>query len=1467
MTLRLVLLAATALALPPLAAVAQTVPGPGPNPAPKSAPMALTAPAPTSPATPAPAAALAAAPAAPSTSAPPPTAAPIAAPQAAPADAGSDQAVRVLVEQANFWRGQYQPDRAMTAVNRALRLDPNNAAALALLAQLQSERGDRGAAQGTANKLRQVAPNDPSLASVDLAVRMGPIDQAALTQARDLARQGHTAEAIAAYKQVFHGTTPPRPLAIEYYQVLSGTEGGWQAAREGLGHAVIADPDDLHGQLAYAQLLTYRDQTRAEGISRLQALAANPAIADAAAQSLRQALLWLPDTAASVPSVEAYLQIHPDDPQVQQKLKTAQNPPQTGPVDTGGQARVAAYAALNGGKLDDAADAFQRALQVSPTDADALGGLGLVRLRQGRTAEGRALLERAIAADPSRRRNWEAALSGLAAASDWAEVRALSTRGDTAGAERTLKRLMGRNPNAGTWMLLADLQQRNGELADSEASYRRALALTPRNADALIGLGSVLAREDKDAEAEQVYAQAEAAGARAQAGRARADLLAARAQAAGDPAAQLGLYEAALAQDPDNPWLRLALARVLVRQGRLPAAQGVIQQGVDSPRAPPDALLAGVYFYQETDDPQAASALIARLPARSRTPEMRSLQDQVAFDQQLRTLTADPDPAEVRSRLLALAAAPDPEGTRGAAIAHALTGLGDKAGARAAIVAALMTARNPTPAQRIAYAGALMGAGQTADAYQLVSSVDPARVPPAQAEAAQRINAGIAVQSSDALNGQGHTADAYDRLVPALDRTPADPDLNMALARLYQTRNRTGDALRIDQALLARDPSSLPVRQAAIGAAIANGSYALASQWVREGLQMFPNDPRAYMGAADLAQAQGNRGAAIRFLLTARQLRQQQLGFESYQPVAAGPRVSRDLPPGARPAAFVTDMPANDLPPPAVLLPGSPMPGGGPLPGFVQDGPYRVRGAPVAADGAAMQGAGLDDMPADIGVRAPVRRIAYARDDQGMMLAQSVPVDDAAPSVPRGTLPPGQTAQPTQSSALPAYQVPYQPPYQAPATTGPVLFQPPPPAYNPFRSASAATPDLPASLGGSGGPGGYGVVGYVTPQPADPLTQQLDTQIATLRDQIAPTVQPGAELRFRSGSPGLDELTEAMVPVEATFSPGGTGTLKFSATPTYLSAGSIGSNPQSRSQFGAAGLYALSPTTPSPGYVTANGVGLDAGYNFQWVSADIGTSPLGFRTHHITGGIELAPELATDFRLRLTAENRAVTDSVLSYAGVRDPVTGTLWGGVERTRGHVQLEYAPGSTNFYLGAGGASLTGTHVQSNTEIEAGAGGSAAFYKTPTDEARAGLDLVYFGYDHNERIFSLGGGGYFSPEHYLAAIVPVTYTHKDAALTWSAGASLGLESYKEASNVYFPLDPALQAQLESIAAIDSQVTATYPSRSTTGVVGGVNGSIEYKMTPSFVLGGRASFQRAGDWNEAQALLYGRYVFNGVE
>ncbi|MGE4047353.1 MAG: cellulose synthase subunit BcsC-related outer membrane protein [Acetobacteraceae bacterium] len=1247
--------------------------------------------------------------------------------QAQPDRTLPNAAAKVLLDQANYWYEQRQPEEAQQAIDRLLRLDPTNVSALAMQAQLQAERGERTAAQATLAKLRTLQPDSPRIAAIEQAIRFGSIDTNAVAEARRLAREGRRAEAVARYQRLFRGSEPPANLAAEYYETLAGTEGGLPAALNGLKRVVTANPGDTLAQLSYARLLTYQEATRLEGIRRLASLAQSkgPDIAAAANNARRQALDWLPVDQDSVPSYQAWLSDHPDDPMIKARLEQARNPPRS-PDDIAGAERSDAFKALNSGNLKAAETAFQSLIDQNPRDADALGGLGLVRLRQGQLAAARDLLSRAIAADPAHKDRWEQALAGANAGEDYAAATAAMQRGQLDTAERLLRTIIARGGDiAGAQAMLADVLRRRGDLAGAETLYRTVLGRQPNNADAMVGLAQVLNRQGRSDEADALMQRAQAQGNGRLVGRIRADALRQQASETSDPVAKEALLRAAMAAAPSDPWTRLDLARALAARGRTLEAQQVMLAVTSAANPSVDAIRAAALFDAEQGRMADAAALIARLPAGARTAEMRSLLARAKLDSEIRNIAglAAISPVAAREKLLTLAAQPDPDGTRGVAIARAFLQMGRPAGAREALATAQAATPSPTAAQRIAYAGMLLQAGDERGAQIMIHALDGARGLTSQQVAdLNRLRAGAAIRESDRLNAEGRQADAYDVLAPALARDPGNPDLNMAVARLYAHADEPRKALAINQALLARDPDNFTARQAALDAAIQLGDWSRSELLVREALRIAPDDPRAWMMSAALARARGNMKQALQDLQRARTLR-------------------RDEASVAAPAPLLADDP------PA--------------------------------------GASRRSAPASLGIYRTTSN---------------------QETMPR--------------------------------------------AANPFRRESRASSRQPDSDD------------FLLPQPmpSDPMLRDIDKQIASIRQDLAPKFTVGPSVRSRTGTTGLDQLNELRASMELLSRPLGYGKLSVAATPTFLSAGEVPGDTNSQLLFGT-GAFG---NRPAPSSQQAQGVGLSAAYELGWFRADVGSSPIGFQQTNVIGGVELSPQLADGTTLRLRGERRSVTDSVLSYAGTKDPSTGIAWGGVTRTRGHAQLELSIHGANFYAGGGYAVLDGVNVASNTQYELGLGGSYPIWSGQDNELRVGLDLVYFSYDKNLRYFTLGQGGYFSPQSYFAALIPLRYTAKSDDLTWSIGGALGYQTYNEHASPVFPNDAGLQSALVASAATTPGLQTVYPGKSAAGLVGNAEGAIEYRLTDQVRLGGRAAYQHAGNWSEFMGALFARYIFD---
>lgn len=143
-----------------------------------------------------------------------------------------------------------------------------------------------------------------------------------------------------------------------------------------------------------------------------------------------------------------------------------------------------------------------------------------------------------------------------------------------------------------------------------------------------------------------------------------------------------------------------------------------------------------------------------------------------------------------------------------------------------------------------------------------------------------------------------------------------------------------------------------------------------------------------------------------------------------------------------------------------------------------------------------------------------------------------------------------------------------------------------------------------------------------------------------------------------------------------------------------------------------------------------------------------GGGPVGART---VGSAELAVTPAWG-QSTLAVFAEPVRETVLSYAGMRDPWTGTPWGGVMR-RGvearFLRLRDAPWTTG--LRVRGEDITGTLVQDNTRavVDATLGRDLGFagFAYAAASAYAGLE----GHRRNLGQMTIGHGGYFSPQRY--------------------------------------------------------------------------------------------------------------------
>ncbi|NDO82594.1 cellulose biosynthesis protein BcsC [Citrobacter sp. NCU1] len=265
--------------------------------------------------------------------------------------------------------------------------------------------------------------------------------------------------------------------------------------------------------------------------------------------------------------------------------------------------------------------------------------------------------------------------------------------------------------------------------------------------------------------------------------------------------------------------------------------------------------------------------------------------------------------------------------------------------------------------------------------------------------------------------------------------------------------------------------------------------------------------------------------------------------------------------------------------------------------------------------------------------------------------------------------------------------------------------------------------------------------------------------------------------------------------------------------------------------------------------------------NDTW-SWDIGTTPMGFNVVDVVGGVSYSNDIGP-LGYTLNAHRRPISSSLLAFGGQKDAPSNTnkTWGGVRADGGGISLSYDKGEANgVWASLTGDQLTGQNVEDNWRVRWMTG---YYYKIINENNRRvtiGLSNMIWHYDKDLSGYSLGQGGYYSPQEYLSFAVPVLWRQRTENWSWELGGSVSWSHSRTKTMPRYPLMNLIPTEWQEEAA-----NQTNDGGSSQGFGYTARALIERRVTSNWFIGTAVDIQEAKDYTPSHFLLYARYSAAG--
>ena len=1324
-------------------------------------------------------------------------------------------AVDLLIQKAHSLEGRDRDDLAAQVWQQVLIANPNQPEALVGLARWAKRAGKNDEANAYLSRLRKVAPNSPALTqleSVDPARRSG----GRLDEAAKLAANGHTDEAIRIYREVFGSTPPQGGWAVAYYETLANTATGFEPAVSALNKLAAAYPEVPAYQIAAGKLMTYRPASRQAGIALLSSISGSVGVASKAREAWRQALIWEKRNPAYLTALKTYLSRYSDSELLAASAVLQTQNARTDPGSSDSREERLGYQALKNGSLSEAEQQFNAALARNAGSERAHAGLGFVRLKTGDFDDAVRQFEAALNGPKqdltvqnslNSAKFWQAMRQGakLADDGDWTQA---VTRYEKAGEIR---------PNDGEMLrALGGALLAAGSPAKAIVYLSKAVRVKPFDESSWCALVSAKLDVEGGKSALAIMQSVPEPFAATLDHNVRWKVLRASAYAdAGSDSRAREIYRQVTTEEADNLTAedQMQLAGLALHLHDPAKALVFARKAVETAGDKPGAWEVLLPALLASGRPQEAERVYTLMPAKAQKIAMTH----PAFLDTLASLaeaSGDLDGARMLlERSIAMTGATASEESRIATKLHLARLLAKQGrGSEAETLVAGVTEEHPNDVEAWRTYLLILQTGGHQNEIISVAARIPLSVAASLSGAGDMVSllarahgaAGdpeFGAKMLEAYINRGGSTGSPDSLPQRLQLGWLLLSMPRESGRLYAVLDglRTRTDLNDDQRKEVTNLWTTWILRSA-QTARQSGNEARALGLLEQGIGMFPDSVDLKRGLSGALLASGKTRSALNVYANWGLIDAQADDYAGAIGAALAER-NRQYADAWIDRALI-QWPTN----PKLL---------------------ELAGEGARAHGDLKKAEAYWKEALNQKQSEPKYQPAASQDTTQPSLQSLLVGSDS-----RGSLSTETDAKSGGRLALSSTSNASAPELHLSSFhNGDALPHEDFVRLNPSLEAVSLQPALHSSYLAKAAP--------VAPAPVD----SLEDKIAALESRNSPYLGSRMSIWNRGGESGFSRLLIEQSQFDASRMLTDSLRLSLLLQPTYLSGGTGSGSGVS--------LFGRQATAASFGPQAASGVAAEAQLSSQSFGVRLGTTPQGFLTHNWIGGLRVQPKGGP---ITILLERDSIKDTILAYAGARDPQSGQVWGGVMANTASLQGRWGDAHSGVYANGGYQAVEGRSVARNTGVNGNLGIWWTAATLPAGNLTIGMNFSAMHYERNLRYFTLGQGGYFSPQQYFLFSVPVRWTgvygHR---LQYSINGSLGAQHFVEDESDFYPADSALQAR----------TGFRYQGLVSTGANFDFDARLNYQLAPHWILGGFASVSNARNYTASSAGLFAKYTF----